>query len=507
MGHAEHVRTVLAKLTTGLYERDETIRLAFLASAGGESLFLWGPPGTAKSLVARRIACAYRDARTFEYLMGRFSTPEEIFGPISIKRLRDSDKYERITEGYLPDAEIVFLDEIWRAGPPIQNSLLTALNERLYRNGSTVVHLPIRCIIAASNEIPDLDDEAAAFWDRFLVRVRVDPVRDESVFRKMISDTDDPFGDPVPSDEKIARSQYETWRADAPSIAIPDSVLSILSRIRARLGTGSTTVTVSDRRWKKIVGLLRTSAMLNDRDAVNPLDCFLVRHCVWNRPDEIGFVNSAVEAAIAEYLSEGRFDAAPLRERLLSLEAAYESETTTIRDTTAVVPVEYRGEYVRVLGFPGAESALIWKGDFEALDENGRSTEVFVYDDDAAFVSSSTHTVARTDVGEVAIDGTPYEIDARTETTTVAEKVPPDPDVIARTRAGAIDIITECDSVIGEAGEFMRHGRSDASDHLFVDHRYVDGAFARVERCAREFASLKIDVEDFLRTIENAETR
>lgn len=507
MTNAEHVRTVLDKLATGLYERDETIRVAFLASAAGESVFLWGPPGTAKSLVARRIACAYDDAKTFEYLMGRFSTPEEIFGPISIKRLRDSDTYERITEGYLPDAEIVFLDEIWKAGPPIQNSLLTALNERLYRNGSNVIRLPIRCIIGASNEIPELDDEAAAFWDRFLVRVRVAPVHDDGVFRKMIADTGDPFDDPVARDTKISRSRYEAWRAGVPSIEVPDSVLNILSRIRARLSSGSEPVTVSDRRWKKIVGLLRTSALLNDRNAVNPLDCFLVRHCVWSRPDEIELVNTSVEAAIAEYLSEGRFDASGLRERFSSIETEYDTASTEIRDTTTAVPVEYRGEYVRVLGYPEAERALIWKGDFDALDATGRPAEIFVYDDDGTFVSSATHSVARKDSAAVTIDGARYEIEARTETTTVAEKTTPSADVIARTRTEAQKTIAECDSMIAELDAFMHDGRSDATAHVFVDRRYVDGVFTRLERCAREFASLKLDVEEFLRAIETVETR
>ena len=111
--------------------------------------------------------------------MSRFSTPDEIFGPVSISKLKDSDKYERSIEGYLPMADVVFLDEIWKAGPAIQNTLLTVMNEKLFRNGDKEIHVPLKLLIAASNELPAQGEGLEALLDRFIIRMECENIKQE----------------------------------------------------------------------------------------------------------------------------------------------------------------------------------------------------------------------------------------------------------------------------------------------------------------------------------------
>lgn len=301
----ERIQQLLCEINRGIYEKDSELALSLLAALAGESIILLGPPGVAKSMVARRLKLAFQDARSFEYLMSRFSTPDEIFGPVSISKLKDADKYERNTDGYLPTADVVFLDEIWKAGPAIQNTLLTVINEKLFRNGDTEVSLPLKLLVAASNELPTQGEGLEALWDRFIIRQECGNIKTEKNFNAMLLDstTEDEIN--ISKDLQISNNEYHKWNEAISRIAVPESVLKCINVIRKSLTSVTITQTderhnvyVSDRRWKKIVRLLRTSAFIHDRNEVTLDDLLPIYNCLWQEPEEAEGIRAIVIRAL-----------------------------------------------------------------------------------------------------------------------------------------------------------------------------------------------------------------
>ena len=382
----ERFKLLLQEMNRGIYEKNTEISLSLLAALAGESVILLGPPGVAKSMVARQLKTAFRDAQSFEYLMSRFSTPDEIFGPVSIQKLKTSDTYERAVEGYLPTADVVFLDEIWKAGPAIQNTLLTVINEKIFRNGNREMHLPLKLLVAASNELPAKGEGLEALWDRFVIRIESRPIKLEKNFRAMLLESHADFADNADfsgsmgksgstdfSNLKITAEEYAEWAEKICKIGVKEEVLDAISAIRKFLRAVNVdeaaerrNIYVSDRRWKNIVRLLRTSAFMQDREEVDICDLLPIYHCLWQEPEERDAIRSIVIRALFS----------PFAEKLVEMKNALAEDI----------------KYHRVRRNP--EDGRDYEGEIETLSDGLTSLErqlgenLFVSSDDKAEISA-----------------------------------------------------------------------------------------------------------------------
>jgi len=374
MSVKQKISALLAQLNKGVYEKEEALRLALLSAIAGESIFLLGPPGVAKSLVARRLKFAFKENGAFEYLMNRFSTPDEIFGPVAISKLKNEDKYERVVKNYLPTATVVFLDEIWKAGPSIQNALLTVLNERKYRNGEQEIDVPMKALISASNELPMKDSGLEALWDRFLVRLEVLGIQSQQAFNEMITKPLNPYENTVKDELKISDAEYKQWGNEIEQIELPENVLNVIHVIRGYLDRHNqkeenkdNRIYISDRRWKKIVRLLRTAAFLNDRKEVDLMDCFLIIPCLWDETKQIKTAEQFVKDAVEKHGYKLDINLNDLKEEIKDFEAEVSEETNYLKPILRERLKPYNKEYYKIVDY---NNYFIKISDFSSLKVN-----------------------------------------------------------------------------------------------------------------------------------------
>ncbi|MEW5935842.1 MAG: AAA family ATPase, partial [Bacillota bacterium] len=221
------LRDVESYLQSRFFERAEVVRGCLLALLAREHVLLLGPPGTAKSQLVNELA-ACLGLRYFSWLLTRFSTPEELFGPVSLRALQE-DRYARVTAGKLPEAEVAFLDEVFKASSAILNTLLGVMNERVFFNDGQGTRVPLVSLFGASNEVPQGDDESAlqAFSARFLLRYQVQPLAEQSAFRAMLDLCEpDASARPVLPREELFRAQEEAARVEVPS-EVKDAVFAL----------------------------------------------------------------------------------------------------------------------------------------------------------------------------------------------------------------------------------------------------------------------------------------
>ncbi|HEY8925420.1 MAG TPA: AAA family ATPase [Polyangia bacterium] len=289
----QRLRDVARDLDERFLDKGELVRLMLVTLLAGEHMLLVGPPGTAKSALVRHLARLV-DARYFEYLLTRFSEPNELFGPVDIKAFREGAFVRRI-DSMLPEAEIVFLDEIFKSNSAILNALLSILNERRFFTGSQSLKVPLCSLYGATNEIPN-DDALGAIFDRFLVRA--------------LSENLDSFHFQGLCDRGIRAEVAELSGANE---TVPRLVsLAEIKRLQARLGQflsfpddwmarykgfifqiRSEGISISDRRVVKLLKLFAASALLDGRPTVNDGDFFILRH-VWNSPEQVAILDDVV---------------------------------------------------------------------------------------------------------------------------------------------------------------------------------------------------------------------
>jgi MoxR-like ATPase len=296
-------------LSSAFLDKQEIIRLLIVSAIAGEHMILVGPPGTAKSAVIRTFAQLV-DARYFEYLLTRFTEPNELFGPVDIKQFREG-RYTRRTERMLPEAEIVFLDEIFKSNSAILNSLLGILNERRFANGADVAQVPLISMFGATNEVPN-DENLAALFDRFLLRVVSDNL-DSYHFHNLVQKG-------LENEVRRARPQAQhrpvLSARDLHGIhGNIDRYLNFSEDFLAKykgliFQIRSEGITVSDRRVVKLLKLFAASALFDGRTEAGDGDFFVLKH-IWNNLDQAELLEEIVNPVVDSYYrdrpSERRF--------------------------------------------------------------------------------------------------------------------------------------------------------------------------------------------------------
>ena len=284
-------RAVIEPLKARFVDRDEVVDLIALAAVAGEHLFLYGPPGTAKSALIREFARGVR-GRYFEYMLTRFSEPNEIFGPIDVARLREGTVVT-VTTGMLPEAEFVFLDELFNANSAILNNLLTVLNERVYRRGAETHRLPLLSLFSASNHLPE-DDALRALFDRFLLRCHVANLKREEMPQLLTAGW--ALERETPWESTTTAGQLADLSAqihDVDLSGVMTEYMDVVFKVRD-LG-----IALSDRRSVKVMKLMAASALLCGRNAVQPSDLWVLRY-VWDREEQIEPLASLIQGVLKQ---------------------------------------------------------------------------------------------------------------------------------------------------------------------------------------------------------------
>jgi len=273
----EQIRT---ELKNTFLERDEVVDGLLAALLAKESVLLLGPPGTAKSALAEAVCTVVEDATYFRWLLTKYTTPEEIFGPVDIRALKQGS-FRRNTAGKLPEAEVVFLDEVFKASSSILNILLTAINEKMFYNDGTAMEIPMQLLVGASNELPENEAELAALYDRFLLRYTVGYLTSDDARLRLLGD--DKIGNYT--GPQLTHQELEQLQDTVDNTPVPNDILELAESIRRELQKEG--ITGSDRRWRKVIRLARAFAVLHGEAKVSADSLAeAITHSLWQVPDQ-----------------------------------------------------------------------------------------------------------------------------------------------------------------------------------------------------------------------------
>jgi len=511
----ERITKLLEALNEGLYERENELKLALLSSIAGESIFFLGPPGVAKSMVARRLKYAYKDANVFEYLMSRFSTPDEIFGPVSISELKNN-KYVRVIDGYLPDAEVVFLDEIWKAGPSIQNALLTILNEKIFRNGKMEKPVPMKVLISASNELPDEEakmqgQSLEAMWDRFLVRLEVKHINDWDNLKEMIkipslSSKDEDIKLRNIVTEPINDKEYKEWSKRIDEKEVPKNVLNVIRVIRDKIELYNNSdnnkentekqILISDRRWRKIVRLMRTSAFLNDRTEVDLMDCFLIKYCIWNRIEQKDTVWQFVEDAIEENGYTVSLNLGEIRLDIDNFKKKIDEDTKYYRNTPIKELESVYNNYYEILNPPDLSNNLITKTDFDNLNNQNRNMYLHFYRTNWNQVQQNSRWNIRKGNSEISLFINDKEYQLKNITRTERTQITRGPNEYTEKAWDELvnDFLLTISDITSQLKEYTEKDSVHLRTNLFVEPALANIIESHISSTQKEIEKIKLSV-------------
>lgn len=256
-------------------ERDEVIDGMLVALLSRQHAFLLGPPGTAKSQMVSSLCSSISGARYFQWLLTKFTTPEELFGPYSLTQL-EKGKYLRIIDNKLPSSHICFLDEVFKASSAILNTLLTLMQERIFFNDNQSIQCPLISLFGAANELPQ-GEELAALYDRFLLRFQVGYLGEDSSFISLLKLS-------INSLPTISLQELEDYQNQAALLPIPDAILDAILKVRRDLYKEG--IIASDRRWKQSLDVLRAYAFLEGKNEVDEEALMFLCHVLWSHPEQ-----------------------------------------------------------------------------------------------------------------------------------------------------------------------------------------------------------------------------